>query len=265
MNKEHSDVGSRRWSLHIDDSGEETRWELQWESADEFARHIAKIDDFPDALFPYPVQSRDERSLIVSSTGAETLASVAYEELSNAALVGVFESLGKLLRRIHELPSPSGFGDHQFGGAYHTFNAFMASAFTALSEAILELENDEVRDTAVETMANLRHELSAFHPHGRSTWTVGRPTPTRFSVRDNPTEVEALLDFGSVALRPPEYDLAALRIYGLLSDHPVADRAFWKGYGAAVTCDLSRRITYFENLINLERLVSRPALLPASK
>lgn len=249
-----------RWRWEQIDDDTPPRWVLAWSDSTELQRHQAFVGE-RQRLFPYDVRSRDETRLTVKATGATALATMNWCEFGDATVMSLFESLGRWLRAIHDLDAPAGFGDLLMDHSFHTYNAFMAAEFGELSRRMRTLENDAMRDTAVESMAALRQELSAFHPHGKSTWTVGRPTPQRLAVTDDATGVEACLDFGSVALRPPEYDLAALRVYGVLTDHRVADRAFWKGYDVAVTCDLTRRITYFESLIELERLLGCPAVL----
>ena len=262
---ERSLASDDRWSWSSLEEDGDPRWELRWSTDVEARRHSGFVEEYGDKLFPYAVVSQGETSCTLRAGDARPFSTIQWRKTGDSSIVALFESLGMWLRSVHELDAPAGFGDVIVDDKYHTFNAFMATEFTALSRRMQELNNEMVRDTAVETMATLRHELSAFHPHGRSTWTVGRPTPERLATGENPSRVECFLDFGAVALRPPEYDLAALRVHGLLPEHPIAERAFWKGYKAAVTCDLSRRLAYFESLIELERLLGCPAYLTGDR
>lgn len=250
-----------RWSSMAGDEGQ--IWQLTWKAEVERRRHHDFVARHGDHRLFKPTATGDDKSLTLNASNARPLASMNWREMSNPILVGIFESLGRQLRELHELRSPSGFGDAIAGSPYHTFNAFMAAQFGELSRRTQRVDNEVLRETAMESLASLRHELSAFHPHGASTWTVGRLSPDRLAIKTNPAGVDALMDLGGVGLRPAEYDLAALHIYGLLDVLPVADRAFWRGYNAARTCDLHRRIGYFERLIELERLLGTPTLLVA--
>lgn len=247
-----------RWSTGDDESAP---WLLRWKRTDQVMRHLCFVEESGDSLFPYQCQPHGDTSLEVESTTAVPLASVDWRNTEAATRIGLFESLGRLISGLHNLSAPAGFGDAVIGDPYRTFNAFMASEFAELGRRMDSLDDEELYHSAVASMATLRHELSAFHPHGKSTWTAGRLSPNSIAVDQSPLRAEAIVDLGAAALRPFEYDLATLSIHGLILDDPLADRAFWKGYGAAVTCDLKRRISYFERLIELEHLLHLPAFL----
>ncbi len=255
-----------RWTV-VDDS----QWRIGWETEREKTRHREFVEQHvePDekglCLAPPILVDDEQRALTVEASTARPLSSIDWTEQPTPVIATIFDNLGTTLRQVHELRSPSGFGDGIAGNPFHTFNAFMAAHFTELSRRSQRLENEILRETAVESLAALRQELSAFHPHGKSTWTVGHLAPSRLAVQTKPAGLVALMDLGSTGLRPPEYDLAALHIYRLLDVVPAADRAFWRGYDAARTCDLRRRISYFERLIELERLLGSPSILVSQR
>lgn len=238
-------------------------WRIHWRRSDERQRHIrlSGIDGLRSRVFPYDVIEVDELAIQVAATGARPLSSMAWQQFSPPSMAGLFENLGRWLRGLHDLPAPAGFGDPHGPEPFQTINAFMAAEYLEFGHRISTFDDDHLYEKAVESLATLRHELSIFHPHGKSCWTVGRLTPERIAIDPDTLQVEAILDLGACALRPPDYDLAALRVYGILTDHPIADRAFWRGYQAAQTSDLARRLSYFERLIELERLLDCPAYL----
>ena len=235
---------------------------LWWDSPRRFQRHeLFVTDESRRALFPHRIASTGEDRMEVQLGNLEPLATLDFEDLGDASAFSLFHSLGRRLREVHGLRCAARFGDHLYGTTYRTFNGFMAAEFGALGARFRRLEDGVQRDRAMELIAELRHELSGFHPYGRSCWTVGRLSPERIAIRTTPREVVGFLDFGSAALRPPEYDLASMRAEGVLASHPRAERGFWKGYDAALTRDLERRILYFERLIALEKVLGCPALL----
>ncbi len=246
-----------------DSSGENEnpKWRLQWHNRGEARRHILRIKDsrLASALFPFSVLHTEETIVDIVAVPGRPLSSVNWRGLSQLEIRKLFEGLGSRLRHLHDMPAPSGFGDPEIGQRYQTINAFMAARFSDLSNRLQVVESEDLRDQSVRLLAGLRQELSIFHPHGRSCWTIGRLSADRMLYDEESGKIEGILDLGCLALRPPEYDLAALRAYGILTDHPVADRGFWKGYQAALTRDLERRFDYFGRLIELERLLGYPA------
>lgn len=249
-----------RWSKTTEE--DTALWHLEWAEGADCTCHRRFVDKLPEDLFPWEIKLLDARRLAIEADDAQPWSSLPLEDARPVTVTGLYESLGSYLRRLHDHESPHGFGMPRDSTFRHTFNAFMATEFDALNRHLATLGDSKHREKALETLASLRRELSAFHPHGRSCWTVGRLTAERLAVRQNPTRHIASMDFSGVALRPPEYDLAALRLHGFLGgERTVADRSFWKGYNAALTRDLDRRIAYFERLIELkQRLVQPPRL-----
>lgn len=229
-------------------------WRMTWRDASQCARHLRFVTDLPDELFPWDVEPIGDDTIEIEADGARPLSSFSLPSARKATIASLFESLGAYLRTLHDHPSPEGFGPPDTSKFRHTFNAYMTAEFESIHRRLQSADDPAFRDQAIDALASLRRELSAFHPHGKSAWTVGRATPRRLAISRNPTRLQACVDFGAVALRPPEFDLATLRIDDLLSGDPsLADRAFWKGYRAALTRDLDRRIAYFERLIDLKR------------
>ncbi len=250
----------RRWSWFLVPGADSVAWRLEWSDTSHRARHLQFVDELPDELYPWDARSKGDVALIVEPDGARPWVSFSLDEAPRATVAGLFTSLGKYLRHLHDRPSPEGFGPPGTERFRHTFNSFMTAEFETMNRHLLTLKDTDQRREAIDGLASLRQELSAFHPHGRSVWTVGRLTPTRLAVHRHPTRLAGCLDFGDVALRPPEFDLASLRCCGLLGDEQIlADRAFWKGYGAALTRDLERRISYFCRLIELKRRLTLPS------
>ena len=254
-------VNPKTWSWTCTGADQSGPWHLTWSRADELLRHLGFVDETGNAVFPYDSKPLSDRALKVEPSDGRPLSTIEWRTIKATTKVGLFESLGRLISTLHNLPAPAGFGDALCGEPYGTFNGFMAAEFAELGRAMEALDDQSRYLHAVDALATLRHELSAFHPHGKSTWTAGRLKPASIAVGPKLLRVEAIVELGVVALRPFEYDLAALSLEGLIFDDPLADRAFWKGYGAAVTCDLKRRVRYFERLIALERLLDRAAFL----
>lgn len=229
-------------------------WRMKWNDASERARHLQFVDELADDLFPWEVAMVDDDTLEIEADEVRPWSSFSWREARRATVAGLFESLGTYLRTLHDHGAPEGFGWPDAPTFRHTFNAFMAAEFESVHRRLQSLDEPLFREEAIEALASLRRELSAFHPHGRSAWTIGRLTADRLAVSRTPTRLRACVDFGDVALRPPEFDLASLRIEGLLcGEQSLADRSFWKGYGAALTRDLDRRISYFQRLLDLKR------------
>ena len=257
-------AGDHHWQWMEYANDEERSWLFRWPDTNSLERHLRFLDRVGEVYRPLPTRRHDQTSLVGTTEKLAPLSALDLQGASLPRIKSLFESLGRWLRNLHDVPAPSGFGDIGQENSFHTFNAFMAENFRILGIRLRALDSDVVRDQSVQVLAALRNELSAFHPHGRSAWTVGRLTPSRIAVSTEQFRVAGVLDFGAAALRPPEYDIASLRIHRIFGEHLAAERAFWSGYGAARTCDLKRRITYFERLIELEHLLDRPAHLPST-
>ena len=233
----------------------EAHFRLSWQRPEEAERHRRRLDEAQLArqLFPFRVLPCDDGGcrLQLSSAGAppRPLSTVLTDGLPPLKLTRVLEELGRWLRALHDLPSPDGFGDPEAEPRLQTINAFLSQTFAEMTQELTERE--ALNEEKLQSLADLRNELSGFHPHGRTSWTLGRITPGRLAVDPTTGAIVAFMDLGQISLRPPEWDLAALRVSRLLPARSLSERAFFRGYGAALTRDLERRVHYFERLLTL--------------
>jgi hypothetical protein len=250
------------WSWSVDSGGQ--TWRLAWTHPEEARRHQLRASNPPLArrVFPFAQTSSTPEGVELKAEDARPLSHLIEDGLSPVQHHRVLEELGRWLRALHDLPAPEGFGDPEGQPRLQTINAFLAARFVALSQRLSERE--ELHLDALPLLADLRNELSSFHPHGRSTWTIGRLTTDRLAIRPGTRTIAGVMDLGLLSLRPPEVDLAALQISGVLPKRPLAARAFWRGYSAALTRDLARRIDYFARLFSLELQLECAGHLPTS-
>ena len=253
------------WTWAVVDDTDPTLWILHWPDDEQARRAAHRIDDTALArrIFPFELADAPEiDGLTVVAQDVRPLSALLYDGVTPVRHHRTLEELGRWLRALHDLSAPAGFGDPESQPRLQTINAFLAARFVTISQDLPDTNG--LHEEALHHLADLRNELSAFHPHGRSTWTVGRIDADRIAIHPKTGAIAGILDPGMVSLRPPEYDLAALRAFGVLSSSSLAARAFWRGYGAALTRDLERRIAYFERLIDLERQLGCPADLPTT-
>lgn len=251
-------AGDALWSWATGEG--EADFRLTWHLADEAQRHHRRLGEalLARQLFPFRVLPDDDGGCRFQSDGGVSplvpLSALMAQGLSPLKLGRVIEELGRWLRALHDLPSPGGFGDPDNQPRLQTINAFLSETFADLAQGLTA--QGMLDETRLQILADLRNELSSFHPHGRTSWTLGRITPERLAMDPTAGSIVAALDLGQASLRPPEWDLAALRVSEILPPRSLMERSFFRGYGAALTRDLERRVDYFERLLRLLKLVT---------
>ena len=104
--------------------------------------------------------------------------------------------------------------------------------------------DESQRHHLLESLGDLRHELSAFHPRYPATICHGAVGLSRIWINDR-AEVVGLTGFDQAAFLPAETDLASfLWFEGLAMDEALV-QAFYRGYGAARTMDVQRRERFY--------------------
>lgn len=225
-----------------------TIWRLFWKHPHDLAAHLRALENprLTANLFPFQLRSIEDDYAEFQGTRSRPLSLIDRESLPPLWRRLCFESLGTWLRALHDQPAPEGFGAYFGGERFQTFNALMAHDLQRFGHQIHALQDDAARDQALELLSDLRCGLNAFHPHGRSVWTLSYLSANRLAIHPVSAQIEGIVDLSGLATRPPEFDLGALTFYGLLENDGHDEQAFWKGYRAVLTRDLERRIHYFQ-------------------
>lgn len=229
-------------------------WQLCFRDPRDQTTHLRAMEDqqIAQRLFPYSLQALDEGVVEVLGSRGISFQELLFENPAVLEEIRLFENLGAWLRSVHELDGPTGFGAYLQPDEYLTINALMSSLFSTLGAAMHRLdEEEELQGRTLESLAELRNELASFHPHGRSTWVLGRFSPQFLILNPLSLEVEGYLDLSQIRKSPPEWDLGALYSLDLFANNPAFERGFWKGYRAVLTRDLERRIDYFRRFHQL--------------
>lgn len=179
----------------------------------------------------------------------------------------LFESMGVLARKLHslgsgglfgEIPDPEDQNPTAADDTWHTFNGWVARALDGFSRSI----DSDAREGAwrgrielKESLGDLRHELSAFHPRHPAVLTHGALGPAHMWVDENCSEVIAITGFDMARFLPAEADVANILWLEDLIASDLAVSAFYKGYGAARTMDVQRRERFYRRLSAFEALL----------
>lgn len=168
--------------------------------------------------------------------------------------------LGNVVRKLHEIPGDPACGDlldddpdkHQ---RWLTFSGYVAHELEWLGEHLRRRSwSEEVLSRLTTSIADVRHELSAFHPRNPSCICHGRLSLQHVWVDDAGREIVGLTGFEGAALLPREADVAFLLwLDGIGADEQLA-RAFYRGYGAARTMDVQRRERFYRRLVSFQAL-----------
>lgn len=180
----------------------------------------------------------------------------------------VLESLGKVLRKLHQLPCEPFCGDlvdDGGDGRWLTFSGYVAHHLEWFNENMRRRSFTEPNTEALTTaIGDLRHELSAFHPRNPPSLSHGRLGLEHVWLDESGREVVGLTGFEHAAQIPREADIAYLLwIAGIGSDDLLV-RAFYAGYGAARTMDVQRRERFYRRLVALQALFGGKGEVPAS-
>lgn len=170
------------------------------------------------------------------------------------------KGIGQLARKLHEVGVPTAFGDVlETGGIgrWQTFNGYCAARLEDFSERVRSAEGlgESVRSSLLNSIGDLRNELSAFHPRHPPTLNHGHMTLDHIWVDRAGRDVVALTGFDRARLLPREADLATILWFDRIGESDELVRAFYSGYGAARTMDLQRRERFYRRLAALEALV----------
>lgn len=175
------------------------------------------------------------------------------------AAAAILEQIGVLMRKIHSLDAPARrFGDVlEASTSTTTFNGYVASRLESVYEVFQHHTPSGVpRQTMLEEVGTLRHELSAFHPRYPASLIHGAPSLEHVWINMQ-GEVVALTGFQDAAFLPPEIDTAYLIWMTNLIEHDALLTSFYKGYGAARTMDVQRRGRFYRRLLALETLAGK--------
>lgn len=180
----------------------------------------------------------------------------------------LFESMGVLARKLHSLGSNGLFGEipdledtsgeHPTAAddTWHTFNGWVARALDGFSRALDARENAWSGSLSLkESLGDLRHELSAFHPRHPAVLAHGAFGPEHMWVDEKGAEVIALTGFDMARFLPAEADVANILWLEDMIASDLAVAAFYKGYGAARTMDVQRRERFYRRLAAFEALL----------
>lgn len=178
-------------------------------------------------------------------------------------------SLGNALRKLHNLPTPGSCGDvleevpDKSQCRWLTFSGWVANRLEFFVE---NLRTQQFTDGTVAelstSIADMRHELSAFHPRTPPSTVHAKPSLAHVWVDKSGREVVAITGFEHASFLPRESDIAYLLwIEGLGADERAA-KAFYQGYGAARTMDVQRRERFYRRLVSFEALSGMKGAVP---
>jgi aminoglycoside phosphotransferase (APT) family kinase protein len=233
-----------------------------WDDAARAARaHAASSPQLAGQLFAVPELielgpgwrlTRD----IPGQTLAQLMAAhgaTALAQLPHAAQLA--EGVGRVLRKLHSVPAEAPFGPMGEQG-WHTFSGYIAARLEAHAGGLNQLAlSEQVRVSLLESLGDLRQELSAFHPRLPATLVHGAPSAPFLWVDAAGADIIGLTGFGHASCLPSEYDLSFFLWMELVADDDALARAFYRGYGAARTMDVQRRERFFRRLCAFEVLV----------
>ena len=196
----------------------------------------------------------------LADRGVDTLG-----ELGSERARALVDSAGELARKLHEVEVPAAYGDvveeadeDQPGylRRWHTFNGYCAWRLEDFSERMRQADLDEkVRSRILNSIGDLRAELSSFHPRHPASLNHGSFGSEHLWVDQAGREVVGLTGFERARLLPAEADLGRfLWLEGVAEDEALV-RAVYRGYGAARTMDLQRRERFYRRLAALEALL----------
>lgn len=167
-------------------------------------------------------------------------------------------SLGKALRKLHEVPCEPYSGDvldpaqSESLGRWLTFNGYAAHQLDWFAENLrLHDFAPPQLDHLARVIGDLRHELASFHPRNAPTLCHGSLSLDHIWIDGG--EVSGLTGFQFAAQVPREADIAYLLWIGGLDDELLV-RRFYEGYGSARTMDVQRRERFYRRLVALQAL-----------
>lgn len=170
----------------------------------------------------------------------------------------IVESIGSMLRKLHQIPVAPFCGDIadelDGGERWLTFSGYVAHHLEWFNEHLRKRDFEEPDAEALNAAtADLRHELSAFHPRNPACLCHGRLAFEHIWVDEAGREVVGLTGFECAAQIPREADIAHLLwIAGVGEDQLI--RSFYEGYGAARTMDVQRRERFYRRLVAFQAL-----------
>ena len=175
--------------------------------------------------------------------------------------VALLGQVGVLLRKLHSVPAPpQRFGELGAQGGeskpMRTLSGLIAARLDRAQHELERLGLDEpTHRLMLEGLADLRYELSAFHPRHGATLTHGSLGLDSIWVDAQAQQVVGVTGFDRAAYMPPEADLAWLLWLGLEQDPCEQGIAqLYRGYGAARTMDVQRRERFYRRLSALVEL-----------
>lgn len=181
-------------------------------------------------------------------------------ELDLAGAREVAGAVGEVLRKVHTVPSEKYCGDvlgdqPLSDGKFLTFSGYVAHQLERFAENLRTQSLSEPQmEQLQKSIADLRHELSAFHPRNPSGYTHGRPSLEHVWLDRAGRSVVGLTGFERSALLPREADLAYILWIDDLGRQEAVARAFYNGYGAARTMDVQRRERFYRRLVAFQVL-----------
>lgn len=229
----------------------------------------AAHDKAGEQLFAVPERlASGPRWLVVQHPLGQPLVDVI-DTLQSSAKLAVLESLGQVLRKLHQLPCDPFCGDiaPEDGGAerWLTFSGYVAHHLEWFSENMRRRSfSDSDAEALTTAIGDLRHELSAFHPRNPACLCHGKLATEHIWVDDACREVVGLTGFECAAQAPREADIAYLLWITNIGEDERYVRAFYQGYGAARTMDVQRRERFYRRLVAFQALFDGKGTVTAS-
>ena len=180
--------------------------------------------------------------------------------LTNERGIALAESLGNVLRKMHSLPTIAACGDFledagEGPSRWLAFSGWVAHHLEWFSEDLRRRDfADETVEQLSKSIADMRHELSSFHPRTPPSVVHGKVSFRHVWVDRSGREIVGLTGFDRASYLPREADIAYLLWIEGFGAHDRLTRAFYQGYGAARTMDVQRRERFYRRLVAFEAL-----------
>jgi aminoglycoside phosphotransferase (APT) family kinase protein len=230
------------------------------------ARRAAKVHEVVGAeIFAVPdcIDHGPRWVLVEHPEGApapDALGVTSVEQLDLPRAREVASEVGEVLRKVHTVPSEKYCGDvlgdePLSAGKFLTFSGYVAHQLERFAENLrVQSFSEPEMERLQKSIADLRHELSAFHPRNPSGYCHGRPALEHVWLDQTGRSVVGLTGFDYAALLPREADLAYILWIGNFGRREAVARAFYDGYGAARTMDVQRRERFYRRLVAFQAL-----------
>jgi aminoglycoside phosphotransferase (APT) family kinase protein len=231
-----------------------------------FARRAAEVHRIVGAqIFAVPERiDQGPRWVLVEHPdgvpATEAVGTGDWDALSIPRAREIASDMGRVIRKLHAVPTESHCGDvlgdaEGAEGRFLTFSGYVANQLERFAENLRTQSFSEKQMQRLQTsIADLRHELSAFHPRNPAGYCHGKLQLNNFWLDEAGREIVGITGFDYAAFLPREADLAYLLWIGGLGSNEAVANAFYHGYGAARTMDVQRRERFYRRLVAFQAL-----------